>query len=350
MLSFVKNRKGGNNLQDANGYLYRVSKVVKDRSYWHCVAKKSDACPATAITVSNSNILVSQQGDHTHSNRLVERKVKEVEIENIAAAALLPTVTPRTILGAISSNLEANLPGTSAFISNRNAINQAVHKKRKLLKGYPPKAKVFEDLVNIPEHFSKTADGKPFLVLNDTVIPGNSIPNAPRILVFISDAGKEVLASCETWYIDGTFKAAENTLFSQVVFIVGLTGMDKAIPCAFALLPSKEKESYQRLATSIKEELTSQGNIKMKCLMMDYERGLINAFQETFHEAKVEGCEFHWKSCLRKRLASEGLLDLYNKDVEFILLIRYIWALAFVPEDMVVKIWETVIGEKVRLG
>jgi hypothetical protein len=32
MLSFVKNRKGGNNLLDANGYLYRVSKAVKDRS------------------------------------------------------------------------------------------------------------------------------------------------------------------------------------------------------------------------------------------------------------------------------------------------------------------------------
>ncbi len=76
--------------------------------------------------------------------------------------------------------------------------------------------------------------------------------------------------------------------------------------------------------------------------MMGYERCLINAFQETFHDAKLEGCKFHWKSCIRK-----CLLDLYNKDVEFILLIRYIWALAFMPEDMVVKIWETFISEKV---
>jgi hypothetical protein len=102
----------------------------------------------------------------------------------------------------------------------RNTINQAIHKRRKLLKGYPPKAKIFEDLVDIPDQFSKTADGNAFLVLNDTVIPANNIPNAPRILVFISNAGKEVLASCETWYIDGTFKAAENTLFSQVKFFL----------------------------------------------------------------------------------------------------------------------------------
>ncbi len=132
--------------------------MYKDQSYWNCVVRKSDGCPATANTVTSRNILVSQAGDHTHSTWLVERKVKEVETKNIAAAALLPTVTPGTILGAISSNLEASMPGTSAYISNRNAINQAVHRKRKLLKGYPPKAKVFEDLVNIPVNFSKMAD------------------------------------------------------------------------------------------------------------------------------------------------------------------------------------------------
>jgi hypothetical protein len=33
--------------------------------------------------------------------------------------------------------------------------------------------------------------------------------------------------------------------------------------------------------------------------------------------------------------------------VEFILLIRYLRALAFIPEDMVVEIWKTVISEKV---
>jgi hypothetical protein len=150
---------------DSNGTLYRVSKVVmdKDRSYWHCVARKSGSCPATAITVTSSHILVSQQGAHTHSNRLVERKVKEVETKNIAAAALLPTVTSRTILGAISSNLEANMPRTSVYISNRNAINQAVHKKRKLLKGYTPKAKVLEDLVNIPDHSPQRQKENPSL-------------------------------------------------------------------------------------------------------------------------------------------------------------------------------------------
>jgi hypothetical protein len=74
---------------------------------------------------------------------------------------------------------------------------------------------MFDDLLDIPKQFSKTADGQQFLVLNDAVIPDNLSPSAHRILVFLSQHGKEMLASCKCWYIDGTFKAADNALFSQ---------------------------------------------------------------------------------------------------------------------------------------
>jgi hypothetical protein len=220
MIRFVTNQKGGSNLQDPNGYLYRVSKVTAatDRTYWKCVAKKRDSCLATAITITSTKVIYKQNGEHNHSNRLVERQVKMVEKENIAAAALLPTVAPRSILGAISVAVENKMPGSAAFVSNRHNINQAIHKKRKSLKGYPSQAKAFEDLHDIPEQFATTADKKRFLLLNDTVIPNNPVPSAPRILVFMSDTAKEVLASCSTWYVDGTFKPAFHTLFYQVSY------------------------------------------------------------------------------------------------------------------------------------
>jgi hypothetical protein len=73
-----------------------------------------------------------------------------------------------------------------------------------------------EDLLDIPEQFATTADKKRFLLLNDTVIPNNPVPSAPRMLVFMTGTGKEVLASCKTWYVEGTFKPAFHTPFSQV--------------------------------------------------------------------------------------------------------------------------------------
>jgi hypothetical protein len=89
-------------------------------------------------------------------------------------------------------------------------------------------------------------------------------------------------------------------------------------------LPSKEKECYTRLADCIKIELLDMPKVEMESIMMDYERGLLNAFSESFPAASIVGCAFHWKSCLRKRIASDDLMRLYNEDVDFSLLVRYI--------------------------
>ncbi len=89
-----------------------------------------------------------------------------------------------------------------------------------------------------------------------------------------------MLANCSHWNVDGTFKSAASTLFSLIVFIVGLCGLGKAVPCAFALLPNKEKDS--RLAACIKDELRQLPKVKVKIIMTDYEKELIVAFKNSF--------------------------------------------------------------------
>jgi hypothetical protein len=133
------------------------------------------------------------------------------------------------------------------------------------------------------------------------------------------------------------------------MFILGKTGMGKTVTCAFALLPSKEKLCSSRLAAAIKQEMDKlEVANQMKTIMMDYERGVIESFKTTFEDAQIAGCDFHWKSCIRKRIAGDGLQLLYNNDIQFSMLIRYIWALSCVPPDMIQAAWTTVIQEKVR--
>jgi hypothetical protein len=127
-------------------------------------------------------------------------------------------------------------------------LAKAIQRQRNIHKGYPKKAKKYEDLVNIPDRLSVTADGQPFVLLNGTVIPEDPIPNVKRILIFISPFGRGMLSGCCSWYVDGTFKPASETHFYQIVFMVGLTGLGKAVPCLYALLPKKEKTTYIRLA------------------------------------------------------------------------------------------------------
>jgi hypothetical protein len=131
----------------------------------------------------------------TLSNCLLERKVCEVKQENIKAAALMPTVVPRSVLGTIAVNLETNMPGTVSFMSRRQTINRRIHRLRNFLKRYP--SRPFDDLEDLLDQFTMTIDLKSFLFLNYTVKQDNKM-DATRIIVFMSDAGAEVLAACKS--------------------------------------------------------------------------------------------------------------------------------------------------------
>jgi hypothetical protein len=43
-------------------------------------------------------------------------------------------------------------------------------------------------------------------------------------------------------------------------------------------------------------------------------------------------------------------MELFNHDVSFQKIIKHIWALAYVPLDQVIPVWETIIQDQVRMG
>jgi hypothetical protein len=88
--------------------------------------------------------------------------------------------------------------------------------------------------------------------------------------------------------------------------------------------------------------------VQEKAIHMDFEKGLITAFHSSFPGVDISGCEFHWKSCLRKRIAAEGLMVFYNTNIQMQQLVRLIWALVYVPSDYIILAWETVILGKVK--
>jgi hypothetical protein len=124
--------------------------------------------------------------------------------------------------------------------------------------------------------------------------------------------------------------------------------MGKTVPCLYALLPNKERETYQRLTTCLKDKLKQADDILVNTIHMDFEKGLITAFSSTFPGVTISGCEFHWKNCLRKRIDAEGLLVHYNSDIKLQQLVRFIWALAYVPKHEIVSAWETVILDRLK--
>jgi hypothetical protein len=77
VISFSKNRKGGDLLVDSQNYTYVKSKTVvpKDCIYWICTSKKVYSCPATLDTSLTTKSVVSKANVHTHNSKMLEMKV-----------------------------------------------------------------------------------------------------------------------------------------------------------------------------------------------------------------------------------------------------------------------------------
>ncbi len=77
MISFSKNRKGGDLLIDSQNYTYIKSKTVvpKDCIYWICTSKKVFSCPATLVTSLTTKSFVSKANYHTQGSKMLEIKV-----------------------------------------------------------------------------------------------------------------------------------------------------------------------------------------------------------------------------------------------------------------------------------
>ena len=142
------------------------------------------------------------------------------------------------------------------------------------------------------------------------------------------------------WCGDGTFKAAPK-LFTQLYTIHGQKS-GYTVPCVYALLPNKRKETYVRLFRQIKSWLDVAGRQWLfESFLSDYEHGTFNAVLEVFLGIGEEGCFFHLCKRLDFQVKRFGLMTKYQMDDEFKLRVKMLAALAFVPVSDVISTYES---------
>ena len=218
LATFVAAKQGGRIIVDEQGYHYKKTSVNKKTgvSYLRCRDKIAEKCDARAILIDESGYK-SVKPDHTHGNRFVKNKVRAVEQEKIMAAANLPTVAPRAVFADITGTVNQEMTDfAAAYVRKSSTIARAIQRKRVAEKGYPSIPNTYSDLDNITDKLSSTMDGSKFLLCNDKTIPENPHEDAKRLMIFMSGEGRDTLASCEHWFVDGTFKSAPAPLFIQV--------------------------------------------------------------------------------------------------------------------------------------
>ena len=323
-MEFTKTEKGQGNLI-RNGYIYVFKKILANEvSSWGCILRrKGNQCKAT-IKLSPTDNFIVQVSEHTHAPSQTE--VEETKVKSrIKRKATTTLETPQQILGTelrnISEGAAASLPGISTIRGN-------IRKACKDL-DTPPNHATREEIPELPEQYQLTVNRQQFMIFD------SGIRDHERKFIFASELGLQCLAESEHFYADGTFKVSPE-LFFQLYTIHGHQ-RGNIFPCVFGLLPNKTEATYTRFFREVFGQINEP---VVTDILVDFERGAINAIRNASQDIEEKGCFYHLCSNVWKRIQHLGLQQRYNDDQEFSLHLRMLCDLAFLPPDDVVQGFE----------
>jgi hypothetical protein len=154
-----------------------------------------------------------------------------------------------------------------------------------------------------------------------------------RILLFATQANIQRLSRASFWLMDGTFKTVP-TVFRQLYTIHAPVGGENSriLPLVFSLVTSKSKEIYKSLFEELIDFAAENDLILQPSIILtDFELASINASRHVFPNAENKGCFFHLGQSGWRKIQSCGLATRYGNDEEFSLMLRHLFALAFLP-------------------
>ena len=180
----------------------------------------------------------------------------------------------------------------------------------------------------------------------------DSGPSDSRILILTTDSNLDFLCQSLRWCGDGTFKAAPK-LWTQLYTLHGQKN-GYTVPCVYALLPNKRKETYIRIFRQVKSWV-GVGNRQwiFETFLSDYEQGAFKAMLEVFPGIGEEGCFFHLCKRLDFQVKELGLMPKYRQDDAFKLRVKKLAALVFIPVSYLVATFESLstsfLNDELRL-
>ena len=167
--------------------------------------------------------------------------------------------------------------------------------------------KLFYIIFQIPVEYTNTSFEERFLMYD-------SGPNTERILFFSTFQLLDHFAAAENVYGDGTFATCPE-IFKQI-YVLRIQVRQDFITVGYALLSRKTKKTYKKLFKKINKICQErQGNINMRRIIMDFEKGAQEAALEVFGSGRhieIGGCFFHLTQSTHRRLQKLQLAHTRN--------------------------------------
>jgi hypothetical protein len=294
------------------------------------VKKKTD-CKGRATTILINNFHYLQKFvDHNHAPKASSTEVARV-VAQIKEQAQESSSSPAQI---IQNNIMRTSEEIFPYMPSQNALQMRIKRVRKTNTPLEPKSL---EQINIPDSFCHTFNEELFLVKNLEI-------GSERILLFTTKANIQHLSLSPFWIMNGTFKTVPR-IFYQLYTIhapVGAEENSRILPLVYALMSGKSKELYQALFQNL-IEFAEESNISLRpsTILTDFEKAAIDASHEEFSGVTNKGCLFHLGQSGWRKIQDCGLAVQYGSDEHLSLMLRHLFALAFVPSSEIPATFDT---------
>ena len=328
-IEFLKSKRGKDKAT-FQGFVYTLTKSSSEVQQWVCEMR--GMCKARVHTrgdvIIKPTLLNDIHSSHTHGSDPVRidmlkgyNKVKERSIDSEESTRII-----------VSYGIEQMGASSVAQLPKLESVKRTIrtHKSRSEENcGNPTCAAE----ILVPEKYKVTLKQEPFLLFD------SGYGDVNRMIIFASQKFFSLLADSRTWYADGTFKVVPEYFFQLYTIHVEKDGF--VYPCVYALLPDKTTSTYNRLLSKLFE---IQPALDPSRIMTDFEKAAINVFEEKFL-AVISGCFFHLSQNVYRKIQSEGLTAIYQEDREFLIKLKMLPSLAFVPEEDVVDCYNILMTD-----
>jgi len=220
---------------------------------YECELRRNKQQCKAKIKVDIYENIIGAFNEHTHppSDTVCEVNRIKSRIRDLSDTTQNP---PQLILGealqGISEDASVNLP---AIDHMRRTIR---HQRRDNQRPGNPVNRAAIPV--LPMEYQVTANNDQFLLFDSGVDDEN------RMLIFASNQAIQLLAISEDWFGDGTFKVCPDIFFQ--LYTIHARINQRVIPCVYALLPNKTRQTYERLFREISDRVLAVGNAPLTFL------------------------------------------------------------------------------------
>lgn len=324
MSKFIVSQRGARHLS-YRGFRYRLNGAGSAFSQpWRCTVEK---CKGKASTPKPhpEGCRVITSGEHNHAPdparedlAAVTAAVKQRADEGLA---------PRRIISEEIVGLSQEARGRM----NIQNLKRSVRRVRAREGGLPPNPAPNEKPV-IPQQFTVTSRGDRFLLYDSMEVEQDDDEDVeetgPRILIFSSENQLRILGSSRHVQFDGTFKVTPAQFYQ--LFVIHAVRDGVILPCVFCCTEDKSQDTYTSIFKIIKDRLPEWSPETAMC---DFELSAIRAFGNEYPQTNITGCLFHLSQSVYRQAVDRGLKRAYVDDEVIRNHVKFLPALAFIPED-----------------